>query len=360
MSDTKDKRAFTFEITGYASEESVPRVRSYLRSVFPEQTPEAIDRALERRPLRFRALATPERVERLQQALLSRGALATVSEDPIPAASPPERGAVPEGEPTGDPASETAAPRERATAPEPPPPPAETATEPFAPPAAAPEGAVTHAPGGPPPDATEEPPPTMKPDGAAPEETPLFFWNAWAAAVFSPRPFFRTLRAPGGTLRALLFAAVLGLLATVLSFPARTFGAFERGVMDEIRLTERYLTLIFTEPLATVIATCLIAWLLHLGLRFMAGPRPFEVTLKVVAYTTAAGVFAAIPRAGSGIAALLALVLTLVGLSSAQRVRPIQAIGAVLFPVLLLGGMLLATIGGLALGGFLILETLRS
>jgi hypothetical protein len=79
-----------------------------------------------------------------------------------------------------------------------------------------------------------------------------------------------------------------------------------------------------------------------------------------VAYTTAAGVFAAIPRAGSGIAALLALVLTLVGLSSAQRVRPIQAMGAVLFPVLLLGAILLITLGGLALGGFLVLETLRS
>jgi hypothetical protein len=356
VSDKREKRTFTIEITGYQDEEAVARVRDYLRSVFPEQPPEAIDRAMELQPLRFRAQATPERAIRLQQALVSRGALAILTERGAPAASAETRPAEPGETPPTEPASETAPPPETEPAHAPAPaPPVET-------PAAPPAEGIVEVPldGRPPPGLREEPPAAPSPNDFPPEETPLFFWNAWAAAVFSPRRFFRTLHAPGGTVRALLFAAVLGLLAAILSFPARTLGAFERGVTDKMGLTERYVTLVFTEPLATVIATCFIAWLLHFGLRIMAGPRPFEVTLKVVAYTTAAGVFAAIPRAGSGIAALLALVLTLIGLSSAQRVRPIQAIGAVVFPVLFLAGVLLAALGGLAVGGFLILEALRS
>jgi hypothetical protein len=366
VSDEREKRTFTIEITGYQDEEAVARVRDYLRSVFPERPPEAIDRAMERQPLRFRAQATPERAVRLQQALVSRGALAILLESGTPPASAETRPAEPVGTPAPEPAGEPPPPPETEPAREPAPaPPVETraappAEEPSSPTAVS-SGIVEAALDDHPlPDPREEPPAAPPPNEFPPEEAPLFFWNAWAAAVFSPRRFFRTLHAPGGTVRALLFAAVLGLLAAVLSFPARTLGAFENGVIDKMGLTERYLILVFMEPLATVIATCFIAWLLHFGLRIMAGPRPFEVTLKVVAYTTAAGVFAAIPRAGSGIAALLALVLTLVGLSSAQRVRPIQAMGAVVFPVLFLAGVLLATLGGLALGGFLILEALRS
>jgi hypothetical protein len=117
---------------------------------------------------------------------------------------------------------------------------------------------------------------------------------------------------------------------------------------------------IFVRPLAAVIGALVSAVLVHFGLRVFAGPRSFETTLKVVAYTSAAAVFAAIPWAGTSIAGFAGLVLTLVGLSSAQQVRPIQALGAVVFPALLVTGLLVLLVGSFVLGGLLILHRLAS
>jgi hypothetical protein len=306
VSHLNDKQRFTIRIARLSGEDARHRVQRYLASIFPQRPPDEIARVLDRLPLRFAVTAFPDRALRLIEGLCARGAEASAEPDPGALLATEER-------------------------------PLSIALEPL-------------------PDSSERTQGAGESD--QPQGPPAFFWNAWAQALFSPRAFFSSLREPGGTFQALLFTATLGLLAAVLSFPAATLRAMGAGTFGDEPLVDRYLHMIFVQPLATVIGALVSAVLLHFGLRVFAGPRAFETTLKVVAYTSAASVFAAIPRAGTSIAGFVGLVLTLVGLSSAQRVRPIQALGAVVFPALLVAGLLVLVIGSFVLGGLLILHQL--
>ncbi|MDP3939183.1 MAG: Yip1 family protein [Deltaproteobacteria bacterium] len=358
MNETSTKRRFTFEIDQFEGEDTRARVKRILLWTFPEQSREAVERLLSRRPARFSGVMTADNADRLRRQIQDIGARAELIDLPaapasgVPVEPVPAPVAPPPVQPMAPPPSE---PVEQASAPE----------NPSPEPQQIPSLAALRA--------------TIARDrldlsgedlreaerlaaarAAEDQEGPSpFFWTAWAQALFSPRKFFASLHAPGGAFQALLFAAVLGLLAGVLSFPARMLAGLENGTVERPDLAERYLTMVFSQPFAAVVATCVSAWLIHLGIRFLAGPRPFEVTLKVVAYTSAAAVFAAIPKAGESIAAFVVFLLTLVGLSSAQRISPIKALGAVFFPLLLLGFVLAMTLGGIAVGSFIILEALR-
>ncbi|MFQ5458573.1 MAG: YIP1 family protein, partial [Myxococcota bacterium] len=343
------KRHYAFESAQIEGDEAVARVRQHLLWTFPDQSPENIDRALARRPVRFTTATTPENAGRLLLQLERMGARVMMTDLSAPAGDAPAGGA-----------PEASAPEAVSEAP-----PAPGAAVSL-PPGALPEpaevsrGAATERPSAAPATFPGEPEEAGKAESAAEAGPPAFFWTAWTEAVFSPVTFFASLRAPGGTMQALLFAAVLGLLAMILSFPATMLALFDQGALERSELAERYLTELFTQPLVTVLAVCFTGWLFHLGLRIVAGHRPFDVTLKVVAYTTAAAVFAAIPKAGPLIASFLALLLTLIGLSSAQRISPIRALGAVVLPVLFLGGLVLLAAGSFMLGGYFILEALWS
>lgn len=370
MSNTTHKHHYFFQITHLEGDEAIARLRRYLISVFPEQPTASIDRALQRLPVRFSAVATPERARRLHQSLVTLGAQATMTEDP--------RGGITEGsEAPQDEPQEKEPPKTEAAG-------GSADTEETAPPSPEEE----------PPRTGEAPPPGEAPlpgradDSATPhpslaelnttlsqesvrasakEESPVspesegastFFWTTWVRVLFSPRRFFATLSEAGGTFTALMFAAVLGLLAAILSFPAETLRGYELGIVSENTLTESYLLAIFLEPFWTVVGACVAAYFFHMGVRVLTGPHPFEVTLKVVAYATAASVFAAIPKAGPPVGALLALMLTLIGLSSAHRIRPIQAIGAVIFPLVLIVTMALAMAGLFTFTSYIVLKTI--
>ena len=336
MEGTAPKHRFTFRIASFANEESRARTREHFAAIFPRRTPEEIGRTLERTPIRFSVNATAERAAGLLASLADLGAAVAVEPDPREMTE-------------GD---------------------AETAEEPLALPLEPlPDEAVAPGPPGPESDpfeamrarlARRRPPP---PGEAAPVEeegAPAFFWYAWVDTLFSPQRLFASLRNAGGTFRALLFAATLGFLAAVLGFPARALVAMERGALDVATLTDQYLFTIFTQPLFTVAGTLVSAAFVHLGLRLFGGPRPFEVTLKVLAYATAGTVFVAFPAGGPAIAALIGLVLAIAGITIAQRVRTAQAIGAIFFPVLLAGGLLFLMAGALLFGGLAILHGLSS
>ncbi len=326
MNETSNKRRFTFEIDHFEGEDRRARVKRLLLWTFPEQSREAVERLLSRCPARFSGIMTADTADRLRRQIQEMGARAELIDSPAAPAAPAPSAKT-------DPAP--SAPVEQAPAPVPPIPAAPVEQTPA-------PGRLAEA------RAAEDQ------EGPSP-----FFWKAWVQVLFSPRKFFASLHAPGGAFQALLFAAILGLLAGVLSFPARMLAGLDNGTVVRADLVERYLTMLFSQPSAAVVATCVSAWLFHMGIRFLAGPRPFDVTLKVVAYTSAAAVFAAIPKAGESIAAFVVFILTLVGLSSAQRITPIKALGAVLFPLLLLGFVLAMTFGGIALGSFIILEALK-
>ena len=338
MPGSAEKQRFIFRIAAFANEESRARAGEHLAAVFPGRAPAEIGRALERTPLRFSLTATPSLAARLASSLAELGAALTAEPDPrvmvaTAGGTSQEPLEIPL-EPVPDDAPDEAP--GFATAPSPVPDPMEVMRARLA-------GRVS-----------------APPAEAPPEGPPAFFWYAWVDTLFSPLRLFASLRAPGGTFRALLFAATLGFFAAVLGFPAHALHAMQRGALDMNGLADRYLVAIFTKPLVTVVATILSAALVHGGLRLFSGPRPFEITLKVLAYTTAAAVFTAIPEGGPSIAAMMGLVLSVVGLTVAQRVRMGQAIGAILFPVLLAGGALILLLGVFLLGGLLLLRGLST
>ncbi len=337
MDSPTNKRHYAFEIARTPGEEAFARIRQYLLWTFPDQPPENIDLALARRPVRFTSITTRENAERLIRQFRQMGAEVTLTDlsaaSPLPEVSPePTPGTAAAAVPVDDAASSVADHRAR------------LARHRL-------EGAE---------EGVREAERLAAERAEMESRPPIFFWSAWAEAVFSPVTFFARLRAPGGTMQALLFAATLGLLAMILSFPASTLALLDEGAISASDLGERYVTGLFTQPFVTVIATCLTAWLFHTGLRIVAGPRPFHVTLKVVAYTTAAAVFAAIPRAGPAIATFVTFLLILVGLSSAQRISPIRALGAVLLPLFFVGFLIILAVGSFVLGSYFILEALRS
>ncbi len=332
--ESSEKQRFTFRIASFANEESRERAGEHLAGIFPHRAPGEITRALARAPLSFSVTATPERAVRLAESLADLGAALSAEPDPRArlAAS-----AQPEGEPLPLPLEPIPDGAIRAGGAE------EPETEAF-------EAMLARL-------SRSKAPPAAKVEAEGP---PAFFWYAWVDTLFSPQRLFASLRAPGGTFRALLFAATLGFLAAVLAFPAQALNAMNRGTLDAGSLADRYLVTIFTQPLATVTGTILSAALVHLGLRLFSGPRPFEITLKVLSYATAAAVFAAIPGGGPSIATLIGIVLSVVGLTVAHRVRPGQAIGAIFFPALLVGGLLLLLAGAFLLGGLALLQGLST
>ena len=341
MSHSSDKQRFTIQIARLSGDDACDRVQRYLALIFPKRPPDEIARALDRLPLRFTVTTFPDRVARMIEGLTARGAEATSDPDPHAPAVAEERPLAITLEPLPD-------------TPAPPLPMAGVRTVGEDPLVARPKGQARRPFRGRPGEAGGAP------ASEALEGPPAFFWKAWTEALFSPQTFFSSLRTPGGTFQALLFTATFGILTAVLSFPAAALRAMEAGVIGKEPLVARYLHAIFVQPLAAVVGALVSAMLLHLGIRFFAGPRSFEITLKVVAYASAGAIFAAIPWAGTAIAGLVGLTLTLVGLSSAQRIRPIQALGAVIFPALLVTGLLVLMAGFFVLGGFLILHRFTS
>ena len=350
MDSPTSKRHYAFEIAHSPGEEALARIRQYLLWTFPDQPPENIDQALARSPVRFTSITTRENAEHIIRKITQMGAEVTLTDL---SAGGDEAPAIAEG--ASDPAS-----------------------RPTRPPPEAAETAETDSGGDAETTMTDQRAPLARHRLAGADEgireaeqlaadrvesesrPPTFFWSAWAEAVFSPVAFFARLRAPGGIMQALLFAATLGLLAMILSFPASSLALLDQGALEMNDLGERYVTALFMQPFASVIATCFTAWLLHIGLRIVAGPRPFHVTLKVVSYTTAGAVFAAIPKAGPSIAGFVTFLLILVGLSSAQRISPIRALGAVVLPLFFMGFVVILAVGSFALGSYFILEALRS
>ena len=74
MNTATNKRHYAFEIAHLEGDEATARVRQHLLWTFPDQSPENIDRALTRRPVRFTTVTSPENAGRLLRQLERMGA----------------------------------------------------------------------------------------------------------------------------------------------------------------------------------------------------------------------------------------------------------------------------------------------
>ncbi len=108
-------------------------------------------------------------------------------------------------------------------------------------------------------------------------------------------------------------------------------------------------------PLIAVLFIYLNAAMFHLLLLMVrGGGRGFDATLTVVGYAYGVLILQAVPACGSLIAAVWFVVVSITGLSEAQRSGTGKAAFAVLVPLVLLCAFfcIASAVAGLALGGF--------
>ncbi len=213
------------------------------------------------------------------------------------------------------------------------------------------------------------PPGAEAPAGEPPEEGAPFarrrevgFLRGYAETLrrvaFEPGSFFRSVRV-GQSGSAVLFGV---LSITVGSWISTAYGALaSAGGLSVVRwvgvrlpqgkgfdsrafegLIERagpvgIAIQLLAAPVVAVVVVYLVAAVVHLFLLLFRGAgRGFPATLTVVGYAQGLSLLSVLPLCGGLVAAVWALVVTIVGLGEAQRCGPGRAAAATLVPVALL------------------------
>ena len=167
--------------------------------------------------------------------------------------------------------------------------------------------------------------------------------------LFSPVQFFSKMAGSEGIGSLLAYAVLVGYAAVLVDTlyglvfqmvaGSGTWSGFGRGGELERLLpwalgTGGLLMRLLVGPIVLAVGTMLKAGVFHLCLLLVGGARRgFEMTFGVVAYTTAADLFALIPLCGGLGGLVYGLVLTGIGLAHAHRTSGGKAAAAVLLPL---------------------------
>lgn len=159
-------------------------------------------------------------------------------------------------------------------------------------------------------------------------------WISLRDSLFRPRSFFASLQTMGSWPKALLFAALLGLLSSV-GFTINDF-IFPEGSAFWVGPWAWYWNLI-TWPL-TLAGECLfLAWF-HWVLKWRHGAAfPFKATFRAYAYSAGPNVFNLIPIVGMWIAIVWGLALGFYAIKTLQKTTWTRVITSFLIANALLG-----------------------
>ncbi len=190
------------------------------------------------------------------------------------------------------------------------------------------------------------------------------WWGTWAQSNFSPKSFFRGLKADGGHRWPVGFAFGLTAQLLVLLVIALIAGA---GVLEIYGLDLKPVAQKITEegvptsardlhhairwtpaavaavgiPAAFLGMTVLLyasSLLWHVLLKLLGGKGTFQSTLRVVGYASGTSAWLLVPIAGAFLAPLLKLVLYYHGFREQHGLSRFKAAFALLVPLLLIGG----------------------
>jgi hypothetical protein len=190
------------------------------------------------------------------------------------------------------------------------------------------------------------------------------------AVLLEPTRFFSTMRREGGLGPPIVFGVIGtlagGIMAAVYQMLLSMLGAGFQSA-DAIR-DQAFLSLFSTGcmviviPLITVLSMFIAAGIYHLMLVLLgAAQRPFETTMRVIAYGTGStSLLNFIPICGGFIGAIWSLIVAIIGLAQAHEISTGKAAAAVLIPfvvccVLILifyASVLAMIVGGAAMGGW--------
>ena len=171
----------------------------------------------------------------------------------------------------------------------------------------------------------------------------------------SQTAFFHHMSREGGLVRPIAFAVIGGSIGSVIGVAVETIIEFNRAGMFQMGGPDEFAIEPFTPiigivclapliPVVFILAVFLYSGLYHVSLMLFRGARfPFETTLRVVAYATgAASLLAAVPVCGELVSGIAQLIFTINGLSQAHEISGGKATAAVLAPVVLCVGAVIA------------------
>jgi hypothetical protein len=164
-------------------------------------------------------------------------------------------------------------------------------------------------------------------------------------ALLEPTVFFRTMRRTGGVGAPVLFGlvgtliggAVAAAYQLMFAMLGSGFGASEAmrsQAIVSLATSGCYVVLI---PIAAVLGMFIAAGIYHVMLLLLGDARrPFETTMRVVGYSHGSTALVnVVPICGGVIAAVWALVITIIGLAQTHEIPTGKAAIAVLLPAVL-------------------------
>lgn len=161
--------------------------------------------------------------------------------------------------------------------------------------------------------------------------------------LLQPNQFFSSVPHTGGWLHPLLYGIIIGTVGNLAGYVLGSL--FEVPFMSHGRLSPGMTFVGMLMPILVWFGIMLWSLILH-GSILLIGARDnrFEATLRIVSYATSPDIFNVIPTLGWTIGAVWKLVLVIIGVRQVHRVSTGRAVLAVLFPVLLIWGLLFAVI----------------
>lgn len=175
------------------------------------------------------------------------------------------------------------------------------------------------------------------------------FSQTWSDATFRPAQFFHALPRTGNLGPALLFAFIIGMVATLVSsfWQYQFWDSFsELSETPELRGFERLLGeawsrdmlrfYVISSPLWVLVSILLRAAILHVALIIVGGNRHgWEATFRTVTYSSGPQLFAIIPWCGDVVSFLWQIALAIIGLRAMHETTTARAAWAVALPFVL-------------------------
>lgn len=207
----------------------------------------------------------------------------------------------------------------------------------------------------PPPPITNEVPPPYIPSGGKKtipfdDDSIPFFDRLFATvklALFNPKEFFADYDFTAKIGSGILFAIIMGFVSGVfgfiynLVFRSSLYGMLAQWgniPLKQVQMQNMFAIFggfigIVLIPIAVVIGLFIMGGIYHLLLMMVNGAKNgFEATINVVAYTSAAMLFAIVPFCGGLIGWLYRIILNIIGLAEVHETSTGNASFAVLLP----------------------------
>lgn len=173
--------------------------------------------------------------------------------------------------------------------------------------------------------------------------------------LFHPSVFFKKMPITGGLTDPLLYALIFGMAGLIFSYFWQILiqGAMQGMMIPGMKAAPGQnifsgivmAVLAFLSPFLIILGLFITSGILHVCLMLVRGARSgFEATFRVVAYGNSAYIFLVIPFCGSLLAAVWAVVLTIIGLREAHETTGGKAAFAVFLPVVVCCGLVLVAI----------------